>query len=189
MSLLFKFFRDLGQQLHQKVGRRVEGPLPDTRTHDLPKPPGRWERRCLEGEKWLLALLRADLLRDRRFYGQILPNLRRHVYQYLKECGHDVTTIPEGRLRRGGGTNDDLAQVTDPAQLRAFIDAVYEGAGEWEARCRAAEDRLLLLCRLKLYKERHGKDAVYQANQPPAWARALEHLKQHRHDVEADPLV
>lgn len=79
--------------------------------------------------------------------------------------------------------NNDFDDIHDPVVLRGVIDAVYDGAAEWEDRARTAEKLLHLLLILKDRKDNFGKDGYYLENQPKVWRMVYRHLKMYHYDV------
>lgn len=64
------------------------------------------------------------------------------------------------------------------------LDAVYEGAAQWEERCRSAEDALKALVNMKQWKDRSGKDWIYTRQMPLAWEQANDHLAIYHEEYE-----
>lgn len=62
------------------------------------------------------------------------------------------------------------------AEAEGIIDAVYEGAAQWEERCRSAEHCLSELLEIKRHKTLNGKDYYYRTWQPLAWQKAQKHF-------------
>lgn len=83
--------------------------------------------------------------------------------------------------------SDDFADIDDPEQLRAIINAVYDGAAAWERQCRGAEKLLHMLLKLKHRKDTVGKDAYYLEHQPELWRMVHQYLKLYGYDVSTIP--
>lgn len=110
------------------------------------------------------------------------------------EDGYDKNT-----RATGGGYEADtthchgLVEYVTPLLINllpsaGMLEAVYEGAAQWEERCRSAEDALKALVNLKDWKERSGKDSAYLAQKPLAWAAGRNHLATYYDEYEKQKL-
>lgn len=63
----------------------------------------------------------------------------------------------------------------------AIINAVYEGAEQWEEEYYDCRDILERLVELKNLKDKEGKTDFYKQIQPLLWDEAKQFLKNHQH--------